>query len=142
LAGYLIAETIALVRGTAVPGRFFAVLSGTTVNLMAWILVSDISWSYIVVSIWHALQYLAYVHAFRQSPPPGMEPVKLGALHHAGIIFAGGLVIYLLIKELFLLVPVAAVAAHIGMNFHHYLADTLIWRKPSPDGLPTGEGNH
>jgi hypothetical protein len=116
--------------GSFVPGRALCVVAGCVVNTVAWVFVGEISWAYLVVSTWHALQYIAYVHAFRAAPPPRAQVVKLAFTPHILILALAGLALYGFFNGLAWLIPPAVVVAHLSMNFHHYLSDALIWRVP------------
>lgn len=127
---YLTCEVVSWAKGEFVPGRFLCVVAGTSVNFMAWIIVREISWAYIVVSTWHALQYIAYTHAFRQTPPPGIRPFRLTLGQNVGLLFGLGFLVKLASVGIACFLTPLMIVVHIGMNFHHYLSDMLIWRKP------------
>ncbi len=115
----------------AVPGRILCCVSGCVINVLAWIVADDLSWGYLVVSLWHSLQYVAYVQAFRSRPPAGSTPqVKLSPLKHLGLLILIGAVLSALFHGISYFVPALFAVVHLSMNFHHYLSDTLIWRRP------------
>ena len=117
-------------HGRTVPGRVLCFFSGAIINSVAWVLVGDIICGYLVVSTWHALQYISYVHSFRASPPPGARVLKLSWKPHVGLLLLGGAAIFFLLAGLQWWLPPAVVIVHLGMNMHHYLADAFIWRAP------------
>ncbi|HEY9758403.1 MAG TPA: hypothetical protein V6C97_24770 [Oculatellaceae cyanobacterium] len=129
---YLAFEGYELYHKRFVPGRFLAVLTGALVNLAAWVLVEDIVWGYLVVSIWHALQYISYVHAFRAAPPPGANVLKLSLWQHIALIFGSGLALFFLMQGMGKWLPSILIVLQLSMNFHHYLADAFIWKAPRP----------
>jgi hypothetical protein len=131
-AAYLACEAYELYRKRFVPGRFLAVFSGAAINLAAWVFVEDIIWGYLVVSMWHALQYISYVHAFRAAPPPGANVLKLSLGQHVALIFGSGLALYLIMQGVGRLLPSILIVVQLSMNFHHYLADAFIWKAPRP----------
>ncbi len=135
IALYLGFEAYEFFHKRTVPGRVLCVLSGALINVAAWVVVDDMAWGYLVVSSWHALQYMTYVHSFRSAPPPGARVLKLSFKPHFGLLFAGGLMVYLLGKGLEWWLPATLVVFHLGMNLHHYLADAFIWRAPKPATL-------
>jgi hypothetical protein len=128
---YALLEVKALVRDQFVPGRLLAVASGLVVNALAWLLVREIHWGYLIVSTWHALQYIAYVHAFRLNPPPEVDPCRLSAIRHISILLLAGGIMTAVLASAREFLPVLGIAIHLGMNFHHYTSDMLIWRKPA-----------
>jgi hypothetical protein len=117
-------------HGRTVPGRILCFFSGAVVNVTAWVVVGDIVWGYLVVSAWHALQYITYVHSFRASPPPGAKVLKLSWKPHIGLLLIGGIALSLVGLGLQWWLPPAIVVFHLSMNLHHYLADAFIWRAP------------
>ena len=129
---YIAFEAYEFYKKRSVPGRILCFLSGALINITAWVLVSDIIWGYLVVSVWHALQYVSYVHAFRSSPPPGANVLKLSLKPHLGLLFVAGLTLHFLLKGMNAWIPTAMVVIHLSMNFHHYLADAFIWKAPKP----------
>jgi len=128
---YAALEVRAMFRDETVPGRVLCVVSGLLVNGFAWLFVREVHWGYLIVSTWHALQYIAYVHSFRMSPPPGVEPMRLDALRHIAILLAAGALVMGVMIQAREWIPVLGIAMHLGLNFHHYLSDMLIWRKPA-----------
>jgi hypothetical protein len=135
LVAYVVLEIRQKTIGKFVPGRLLCCISGCVVNYLAWVYVDDISWGYLVVSVWHALQYITYVHGFRSQPPAGADTVRLSLVKHLAIIFAGGVAMFLGLNVLRTMIPVFAVF-HLSLNFHHYLSDALIWRR-SPARTPS-----
>ena len=127
---YFVLEARALIKKDYVPGRILCVISGLFVNTLAWLVVREVHWGYLIVSTWHSLQYIAYVHAFRRKPPPGLNPVKLTAVKHISLLLVIGAAVTSFLWQLQAFLPLVVVAIHIGMNFHHYLSDMLIWRRP------------
>lgn len=122
-----------------VAGRLLCCVSGATVNFLAWVVADDLSWGYLVTSLWHSLQYIAYVQAFRLQPPTGAAPAKLSPLKHLGLLFSIGVALSLLFRSISYFVPGLFAVLHLSMNFHHYLSDTLIWRNRPVKGSHSGQ---
>jgi hypothetical protein len=136
VVAYIALECEEYFRGRTVPGRILCFVSGAVVNITAWVIVGDIVWGYLVVSAWHALQYISYVHSFRATPPPGAKVLKMSWKPHVGLLFAGGIAFFLVGLGLQWWLPPAIVIFHLAMNFHHYLADGFIWRVPKVSARP------
>ncbi len=127
---YAVLECYEWSQRRAVPGRVLCFWSGALVNILAWVCAREVSWGYLIVSTWHALQYISYVHAFRSSPPPGARATKLSLLPHLSLLVLVGFCINLFFRGLDNWIPSVVVIVHLSMNFHHYLSDAMIWRAP------------
>jgi hypothetical protein len=132
LVGYVILEFRELLRGRFVPGRFLCCLSGTAVNVLAWVVVGEISWAYLIAASWHELQYVSYTDSFRQSPPPQAAIRRMSRVKYLGSLLCGSLLLYGFLS-CFLACPLVLIVINLSINFHHYLCDTFIWRSaPKP----------
>ncbi len=127
---YVVLEICECSQRRFVPGRILCFWTGAFVNIMAWVYTREVSWGYLVVSTWHALQYISYVHAFRSAPPPGARVKTMSLLPHLSLLLLVGYFIHLLFKGLDVWIPAVVVIVHLSINFHHYLSDALIWRAP------------
>ena len=116
------------------------VFSHLLVSLVAYIWISDITIGWLVVNVWHNIQYLIFV--YRQgrvaingdssSRKPWLEIVKPAAAFFL-ICAIPGAIIYGMANSigrslLWLGFPTVLIA-HFVLNFHHYLADGLIWKR-------------
>ena len=120
---------------------------------IAYLWVADITSGWLVVNIWHNLQYLQFVwlqNVRRDAQLPGtggelsldapdirrlVKPFKnaakylavclvLGAVMYEALSVAGRQLIWLGLPAAFIL--------HFTVNFHHYLVDGVIWKRPKP----------
>ena len=134
-------------------GHCLFVASHLLVTAVAYLWVTDITSGWLVVNIWHNLQYLQFVwlqNVRRDAQPPGvggqrsidtqdlqrlMSPFKnaakylavclvLGAVMYEALSVAGRQLIWLGMPTVFIL--------HFTVNFHHYLVDGVIWKRPKP----------
>lgn len=136
LGVYLACEIREIRAKRFVPGRFLCCVAGSTVSILAWMVSDDLSWGYLVTSLWHSLQYVVYVQAFRSRPPEGASTAKLPLLKYIGLLFGIGVILSILFRGMSYYVPAIFAVIHLSMNFHHYLSDTLIWRRqPKPIAL-------
>ena len=122
--------------------------SHLVVTAAAYLWVSDITSGWLVLNIWHNLQYLQFVwlqNVRREAQGPvGMQdlqrlvkPLKnagkylavclvLGAVMYQALSVAGQQLVWLGLPTVFIL--------HFTVNFHHYLVDGVIWKRPRPAG--------
>lgn len=123
-------------------GHALFVGSHLAVSLAAYVLIPDITLGWLLVNVWHNLQYLLFVWAWQRRrfargveaerplaswlAQPGRAAYFLGACVLLGGVFYRALG--------YALTPFAAAAlpviliAHQTVNFHHYLVDAFIWR--------------
>ena len=117
---------------------------------ISYLWVTDITSGWLIVNIWHNLQYLLFVwlQNVRRDTQPLNEPNKrlidsqnlqcltsplknagkylivcliLGAVMYEALTLAGQQLIWLGLPTVFIL--------HFTVNFHHYLVDGLIWKR-------------
>jgi len=125
------------------------VLSHLLVSLVGYVWISDITVGWLVVNVWHNIQYLIFV--YRQRRPgvmTGESSEKSGSasarrrslvevLKPPATFFLicsiVGAVLYAVasrVGESFLWLGLPTVLiAHFVLNFHHYLADSVIWKR-------------
>jgi hypothetical protein len=125
-------------------GHCLFVASHLLVTAVAYLWVTDITSGWLVVNIWHNLQYLQFVwlqnvRRDAQGPIATQElqrlvkPFKnaakylavclvLGAVMYEALSVAGRQLIWLGLPTVFIL--------HFTVNFHHYLVDGVIWKRP------------
>ncbi|WP_457281300.1 hypothetical protein [Polaromonas sp. P5_D5] len=134
-------------------GHCLFVASHLLVTAVAYLWATNITSGWLVVNIWHNLQYLQFVwlqNVRRDAQLPGavdqrsldgqdlqrlMNPFKnaakylalclvLGAVMYEALSVAGRQLIWLGLPAVFIL--------HFTVNFHHYLVDGVIWKRPKP----------
>ena len=119
------------------------VLSHVCVSLTAYIWIDDISVGWLVVNVWHNLQYLLFVWVqnlrrdrqtkagvsleadfvalWKSAAKYGCLCLLLGAALYQVVDWAG-------MQLLWLGLPMVLVA-HFTVNYHHYLVDGVIWKR-------------
>lgn len=132
-------------------GHSLFVASHLLVTGVSYLWVTDITSGWLVLNIWHNLQYLLFVwlqNIRRDTPLPDasgkrssdtqedlrhlMKPLKnaskylafclvLGAVMYQALSVAGQQLIWLGLPTVFIL--------HFTINFHHYLVDSVIWKR-------------
>jgi hypothetical protein len=127
-------------------GHSLFVASHLLVISVAYLWVKDITSGWLVVNIWHNLQYLLFVwlqNVRRDALGPVdtqylqrlVKPLKnagkylavcmvLGAVMYQALSVAGQQLVWLGLPTVFIL--------HFTVNFHHYLVDGVIWKRPKP----------
>ncbi|WP_062475210.1 hypothetical protein [Variovorax boronicumulans] len=134
------------------------VLSHLVISLVGYVWISDITVGWLVVNVWHNIQYLIFV--YRQRRPEittekgGDKPDNASARHKPLVAVLKspatffltcsivGAVLFVAADRvgeslLWLGLPTILIA-HFVLNFHHYLADAVIWRRRragGPDGV-------
>lgn len=121
------------------------VLSHLVISLVGYVWISDITVGWLVVNVWHNIQYLIFVYRQRQPgitsgesdaavahPKSVVELLKppmtffltcaiCGAVLYAAASHAGESLLWLGLPTILI--------AHFVLNFHHYLADSVIWKR-------------
>jgi hypothetical protein len=116
-----------------------------------YLLLEDVTLGWIVLNVWHNAQYLLFTWNFNNgrataARAAGTPASRLVALTGAGslrlwLFFAGCLigaaalygVLYALLPPSVLVIGLpAAIIVGQAINFHHYTADALVWRRPRP----------
>ena len=134
------------------------VLSHLVISLVGYVWISDITVGWLVVNVWHNIQYLIFV--YRQRRPEvmagqGSEESDSASVRRKSLVEVlkspatffltcsiGGAVLFVAADHvgeslLWLGLPTILIA-HFVLNFHHYLADAVIWRRRragKPDGV-------
>lgn len=147
--GGLIAWLVQSLRAGRSPfapeGRF--VLSHVAITTVSYLLVREITSGWLFINIWHNAQYLLFVYAFnarryREGVDENhfvvswvSQPSRV--LAYVALCFVVGSGCYFLLGEgtarlaIMTAFPVVLVAHH-AVNFHHYLADAVLWKtKPA-----------
>lgn len=126
-------------------GHSLFVASHLLVTAVAYLWVTDITSGWLVVNIWHNLQYLQFVwlqNVRRDAQLAGTRDLQrligpfknagkylavcliLGAVMYQAVSVAGQQLIWLGLPTVFIL--------HFTVNFHHYLVDGVIWKRRKP----------
>lgn len=147
------------------------VASHVCVFVIAYLCVTDITLGWLIVNIWHNIQYLLFVwlknlqrdaaHRDSLQPTASAEPNNSTASfpwrHAASYLtlctLAGAAVFEMMDwmggQLLWLGLPTVLIA-HFTVNYHHYLVDGVIWKRARPDPAkcaeshqrPHSEGQH
>ncbi len=148
---WLVQSAIAAYRGRLAPAHFLYLLSHQIVFLTGYVLIADITAGWLVLNVWHNLQYIMFVWWFNNKRFQGNIDPRAKFLstlcqkeHVIGyLVFCLGVstVVYLMLYQtstaIFSTTTIsAALTASMIINFHHYIVDGIIWRrrhmKPAP----------
>uniref|UniRef100_C5CXQ2 Uncharacterized protein n=1 Tax=Variovorax paradoxus (strain S110) TaxID=543728 RepID=C5CXQ2_VARPS len=125
------------------------VFSHLMISLVGYVWISDITVGWLVVNVWHNIQYLIFVYRQRRSGAMTgkssetsgsvsarrkslVEVLKPPATFFLACLIVGA-VLYAAASRvgeslLWLGLPTVLIA-HFVLNFHHYLADSVIWKR-------------
>lgn len=94
--------------------------------------------AWLVANVWHNVQYLIVVKLWRYSKAGASDVVTPAVLARQFLAFfaiclAGAFVLYGVMHRVLASTPLAGglfiVAFYMGINFHHYLLDSFIWKR-------------
>jgi hypothetical protein len=132
-------------RGQLALSHFLYMVSHLAVFVTGYLLIESLDTGWLVVNIWHSAQYILFVWYFQAKRFGGrIDPQRrflswLSLPQNAVWFFATCLAIstvaYSLCFELSAVFPLRPVtlALLIGqtLNYHHYIVDAVIWRRPA-----------
>jgi len=107
---------------------------------VAYIWITDITLGWLLINLWHNLQYLLFVwvqNIRRERQTQAAKASETGlwknAARYGGVCLALGSMLYLAIdwagtQLLWLGLPTVLIA-HFTLGFHHYLVDGVIWKR-------------
>jgi len=132
-------------RGELAVSHFLYMISHIAVFTTGYLLVESLDIGWLVINIWHSAQYILFVWYFQAKRfRGGIDPERqflsrLSQPRSVGWFFATCLVIstvaynvFFQLSEVLPLHPVT-LAFLIGqtLNYHHYIVDGIIWRRPA-----------
>ncbi len=120
------------------------VLSHIAVFGTGYLLIDDINTGWLVLNIWHNLQYVLIVWMFNVSRfGDGIDPRRRllstisqpqNVVLYALVCWAIGTLLYFNVNRALTLfsssVLPLSLLAYMTINFHHYVVDAIIWRRP------------
>jgi hypothetical protein len=120
------------------------VASHIAIFAAGYLLIADINTGWLVLNIWHNLQYVLIVWMFNANRfEKGIEPQRRflstisqpkNVLFYACVCWALGTTLYLNIDGVLGLfshsVLPLSLLAYMTIYFHHYVVDAIIWRRP------------
>jgi hypothetical protein len=151
--GWWLAHSVrAAYRGTLATVHFLYLLSHHAVFLTGYVLIPDITNGWLVLNVWHNIQYIMFVwwfnnNRFKNQVDPQAKFLsticrKDHVLSYVLLCLGASTAIYLVVHQTTTaymdntMIP-ATVTAMMIINFHHYVVDGIIWkrRKPAPSAV-------
>jgi len=143
LAWWLAAQLRALRAGTLGLLHFAYLCSHYVIYLVSYVAIRDITNGWLVINVWHNAQYIAFVWLFNSNQFKGglnRQQLALSWLSQEGrwplylmACVALASVVYRSIDATnaylanYTVVPLVVIAYQ-GINFHHYIVDSIIWK--------------
>jgi hypothetical protein len=132
--------------GTFSLGSFLFLTTHHFIFFVSYVLIEDLTQGWIVVNIWHNAQYILFVWLFNQkrfqnpSAPKGLlSYLSQSRFRNITLYFCVCLALTFLLysmahslakSQLLVQVPLASLIIFQTLNFHHYIVDAIIWRRP------------
>jgi hypothetical protein len=146
VAAWVAGRVQAAVAGRLPLAHSFYLASHLLVFWVGYVLIEDINTGWLVANIWHNAQYVLFVWLHHNRRFEGRrEPAarflswlcqRRNMLLYFGFCLALSTAVYLAIQaglgQLGLPIILAAAIVYQTLNFHHYIVDALIWRRPRP----------
>jgi hypothetical protein len=124
----------------------FFVVSHMAMFVMAYLVIPDVNAGWLCINVWHNLQYVLVVWMTNAKQyAGGIDPAArlLSQISQPGRVvayFATCLgittAVYLTLRQFTVLVLggglAVTVGIYMGINFHHYVVDALIWKRRKP----------
>lgn len=128
-------------RGQLPVAHTLYLASHVAIFTVGYLLIEDISVGWLVVNVWHNAQYVLFVWMYNNNRyRAGVEPKArflswLSQTRNVWIYFAVCIgistALYLALQSFIAAVPVLLATYQI-INFHHYIADGVIWKVRKP----------
>jgi hypothetical protein len=120
------------------------VVSHIAIFSAGYLLIRDINAGWLVLNIWHNLQYVLIVWMFNTNRfQKGVDPQRRllstisqpqNVVLYAFVCWAIGTILYFNIDQVLGLfshsILPLSLLAYMTINFHHYVVDAIIWRRP------------
>ncbi|WP_199538573.1 MULTISPECIES: hypothetical protein [unclassified Duganella] len=143
LAWWLAAQVRALRDGTLGRLHFAYLCSHYMIYLVSYVAIHDITSGWLVINVWHNAQYIAFVWLFNSNQfKGGVNPEQralswlsqegrwplylMACLALTGVVYRSIDMSNAYFAN-YTLVPLVVIAYQ-GINFHHYIVDSIIWK--------------
>lgn len=140
LGGYLFVEIRNTIkqRELKISQLYFAIHCG--IFFLSYVFVENIDFGWLCLTIWHNVQYIMFVWHMNNRDAGRVSAdartwfeVISGARNwpfYMGLCLIISTSFYYSLRELMAILPIVAVVGF-SINFHHYIADSIMWRRPS-----------
>ena len=142
---WAIRSTVSFARGTLNLSYAGFVVSHVAIFLAAYILIDDANTGWLAINIWHNFQYVLVVwmvntKRYAGGVEPGArflsrisQPQRVAAYFTSCLAIST--VVYLILNRFVFALGgglALTVGIYMGINFHHYIVDALIWKRRRP----------
>jgi hypothetical protein len=150
LAWWAATHFMAWRRGRLVLGHTLYVASHHLIFLLGYVAIGDVTLGWVLLSVWHYLQYLLFVWLFnarRFQDIVAPRATFLSEISQPGqhwryfaICFGISTLFFLLLQAALEFTPISAfgvqalVVAYMTINFHHYIVDGVVWKSAQKPG--------
>ena len=139
-AMWTLRSALAFTRGTLDALYTGFVLSHIAIFLVAYIAIEDANAGWLAINVWHNFQYVLVVWMMNQkkhgAAPAASFIARISQPGRAAAYFSScvaiSTVIYLVLGKLVFALGggvAITVGIYMGINFHHYVVDALIWKR-------------
>ena len=140
-AMWMLRTALAFTRGTLDVLYASFVLSHVAIFVVGYLAIENADTGWLAINIWHNLQYVLVVWMMNTRKYAGVEPMtsfiaRISQPGRSARYFASCIaissVIYLLLGRFVLALGggmALTVGIYMGINFHHYIVDALIWKR-------------
>ncbi len=139
---WLVRSSVSFARGTLDTLYAGFVLSHVAIFLVAYVGIEDANTGWLAINVWHNLQYVLVVWMMNQKKyASGIDPAarfisRISQPGRVAIYFLSCLAIstgvYAVLGSVVAVVGggiAITVGIYMGINFHHYVVDALIWKR-------------
>jgi hypothetical protein len=138
---WVLRSAVAYARGTLDSLYAGFVVSHVAIFLIAYVTIENADTGWLAINVWHNLQYVLVVWMMNTKRHAGVEPVTsfIARISQPGRIVRYFLscigistAIYLVLGRFVAAVGggmALTVGIYMGINFHHYVVDALIWKR-------------
>ena len=137
LAGWLAARALDWLRGRLPVAHSLYMVTHFLIFGVAYVLIEDLTYGWLVINIWHNAQYVVFVWLFNTnrfrggSDPQARFLSRINQIDKSwlyfGVCIGISTVAYAISQNtVALLLP--AVVIYQAINFHHYIVDSVIWK--------------
>lgn len=141
VTGWMVSRYLQWKQGRLPLAHSTYMLSHFVIFYVAYIMIDDITYGWLVVNIWHNAQYIVFVWLFNnnrfhekvdnKAKFLSIISMRKNRWRYVGVCFGLSTIIYISVSSL-----VASLTAMIiiyqSINFHHYIVDSIIWKVRKP----------
>ena len=146
-SAWFVMQIKALVDKTLSLTHFTYLISHYSVYLVAYVLITNVTYGWLAINIWHNFQYIVFVWHFNANTFRGGVDKKQPFISWISqpqrfFIYFGVCILLtefvysavdmgLVLVSSYTILPVAVIA-YMTINFHHYVVDSYIWKIRKP----------